>query len=164
QANPKNRVPFNIEDAHFAIAAVSVPGSASTGSVFQASKAEDYFSSDLGFTNSQPRARWVDTRGQTVELTSPSRLMANTPAVVALTSVPGAQRLRVNSAVVGSSSAVLGPGACTQMLIGWGFLGYYPRDGFMGRVYSVIAGKGAPTTSELAVLERYLASTAGLSL
>jgi endoglucanase len=164
QANPKNRVPYNINDAHFAIAAVSVPGTGNTGSVLQASKAEDYYNSDLGFTNSQPRARWVDAAGQTVELTSPSRLVANTPAVVAMTSVPGAQRLRVNSAVVGSSNATLGAGACNQLLIGWGFLGYYPRDGFMGRVYSVIAGKGAPTTSEMAVLERYLASTAGVTL
>lgn len=84
--------------------------------------------------------------------------------MIALTSVPGAQRLRVNSAVVGSSSATMGPGACTQMLIGWGFLGYYPRDIYAGSIYSVISGKGAPTTSELAVLERYLASTAGLAL
>ena len=39
QANPKNRVPYNVDDAHFAIAAVSVPGQGN-GIVFQASKAE----------------------------------------------------------------------------------------------------------------------------
>jgi hypothetical protein len=50
------------------------------------------------------------------------------------------------------------------MLIGWGFIGYYPRGGFGGNIYSVITGKGAPTVSELAVLERYLGSTAGLTL
>jgi endoglucanase len=164
QANPRNKVPYNVEDAHFAIAAVSIPGNGNTGSVFQASKSEDAHNSDLGFTNGQPRARWVDAGGQTVELTSAAKLPPNTPAVLAMTSVPGAQSLRVNSAVVGSASATMGPGACNQLLIGWGFLGHYPRDGFMGRVYSVIAGKGAPTASELAVLERYLASTAGVTI
>ncbi|MBA3774793.1 MAG: twin-arginine translocation pathway signal protein, partial [Ramlibacter sp.] len=164
QANPKNRVPFNIEDAHFAIAAVSVPGSASTGSVFQASKAEDYQHSELGFLNGRPRARWVDAGGQTVEIVSPSSIAANTPSVVAFTSTPGAQSLRVNTAVVATSYASLSPSAFTQMLIGWGFYGYYPRDGFMGNVYSVISGKGSPSAQEMAVLERYLGSTAGISI
>jgi hypothetical protein len=164
QANPKNRVPYNVNDSHFAIAAVSVPGASNTGTVFQASKAESGQLAELGFTNSQPAAKWIDAAGQTVQLTSATRLAANTPAVVALTSVPGAQRLRVNSAVVGSSSATIGPGACAQMLIGWGYVNYFPRAGFGGSIYSVITGKGAPTAGELSVLERYLASTAGISL
>jgi hypothetical protein len=164
QANPKNRVPYNVQDPHFVIAAVSVPGAANTGTVFQASKTEDYYLAELGFSNSQPQAKWVDAGGQAVQLTSATPLVANTPAVLSLTSVPGAQRLRVNSAVVGSTAATMGPGDCTQMLIGWGFVGYYPRGGFGGNIYSVITGKGAPTLSELAVLERYLGSTAGLTL
>jgi endoglucanase len=48
--------------------------------------------------------------------------------------------------------------------MGWSFLSYYPRDGFRGHFYSAIAGKGAPTPLELAVLERYLASLAGQSI
>jgi hypothetical protein len=70
----------------------------------------------------------------------------------------------VNSQVAGSASATMGASNFTQMLIGWGYVGYYPRDGFMGNIYSVIAGKGAPTTAEMSILERYLASTAGLQL
>jgi endoglucanase len=66
--------------------------------------------------------------------------------------------------VVGSASATMGPGSLTQMLIGWGYVDYYPRGGFMGNIYAVIAGKGAPTSSELAVLERYLGTTAGVVL
>ena len=163
-ANPKNRVPYNVEEAHFAIAAVSIPGTNSLGAVFQASKAEDYHHCELGFTNSQPRAKWVDSAGQTVELTSPSRLPANTPSVLALTSAPGAQTLRVNTAVVASSSAWLAPSSLTQMLIGWGFYGYYPRGSFVGNVYSVITGKGTPSAAEMAVLERYLGTTAGINL
>jgi endoglucanase len=164
QPNPKNRVPYNIQDNHFAIAAVSVPGSYNTGLVFQGSKTDASHTSELAFDNSQPRARWMDENGQTVTLTSPARLVANQPAVVSMTSVPGAQRLRVNSAVVGSASATMGPGSLTQMLIGWGYVDYYPRGGFMGNIYAVIAGKGAPTSSELAVLERYLGTTAGVVL
>jgi len=141
-----------------------VPGAYNTGSVVQASKAEEYYASELGFANSQPSARWVDANGQTVQLTSPTRLAGNTPAVIAMTSVPGAQRLRVNTAVVASTSATMGPGNCAQMLLGWGFLGHYPRGGFNGNLYSAIAGKGALTTAELAVLERYLGTTAGITL
>jgi hypothetical protein len=48
------------------------------------------------------------------------------------------------------------------LLIGWSFLEYYPREYFGGNVYAVITGKGAPTGPELAVLERYLGTTAGL--
>jgi hypothetical protein len=164
QANPRNRVPYNVNDSHFAIATVSVPGAYNAGTVFQASKAESGHLAELGFAGSQPVARWIDAAGQTVQLTSSTRLVANTPTVVAMTSVPGAQRLRVNSAVAGSSSATMGAGSCTQMLIGWGYVNYYPRGGFGGSVYSVITGKGAPTAGELVVLERYLASTAGITL
>jgi aryl-phospho-beta-D-glucosidase BglC (GH1 family) len=164
QANPKARVPYNIDESHFAIACISVPSIGNSGVVFQAGKTEDYQVSELALSSGQPQANFRDVNGQAVTLTSSVSLAANTPAVIALTSVPGAQRLRVNSTVAGNSNATFAPSSFTQMLIGWGYVGYYPRGGFMGSVFSVIAGKGAPTTSELAVLERYLASTAGLAL
>jgi endoglucanase len=162
QANPRNRVPFNVNDPHFAIAAVSVPGQWNNGTVFQASKAEDYFLCDLGFSNSQPQAKWTDANGLTIQLTSPAALAANAPAVLTLSCVPGAQRLRVNSTVVGSAAAIMGPGACTQMLLGSGFFGYWPSSSFGGNMYAVIAGKGAPSLSELSIMERYLGTTAGI--
>jgi endoglucanase len=84
--------------------------------------------------------------------------------VVSMTCAPGAQALRINSTVVGTSSATLAPSACTQLLIGWGFVNYYPRQNFGGNIFSVVAGKGVPSPEEMAVMERYLASTAGLSL
>jgi hypothetical protein len=99
-----------------------------------------------------------------VVLTSPRPLAADAPAVVTLTCAPHAQRLRVNSTVVDSAREKLAKSPLNQMLIGWGFLNHYPKDGFGGRVYSVVAGKGAPTDDELGVLERYLASTAGVTL
>ena len=161
QPHPKNRVPYNLEDPHFALAVVTVPGSVNTGVVFQASKAEDRHTSEISFDKSQPAARWIDAKGQTVALLSPERVPPDTPAVLTLTSAPGMQKLRVNSKEVASGDATLAASACGQMLIGWGYTNYYPASGFGGHVYAVIAGKGAPTAAELSVLERYLASVAG---
>ena len=76
-------------------------------------------------------------------------------------SAHGSQQLRVNASQVASSTASLSGGVFTQMMIGWGFRNYYPQGGFMGHMFSVIAGKGQPTAAEMAVLERYLGSTAG---
>jgi hypothetical protein len=164
QENPANRVPYDIHDAHFAIAAVSVPGANNSGIVFQASMAEALYTAELRFAGNRPQARWIDADNQTVELTSSAPLAANTPSVVTLTSRPGAQTLRVNAQVAGSHGATFAASVVNQLLIGWGFLSYYPREGFGGDIYSVITGKGEPTASELTVLERYLGSTAGVSL
>ena len=60
-----------------------------------------------------------------------------------------------------NSCLAFAPSTFAQMLIGWGFLGYYPREGFRGQVAGVIAGKGQPSEAELQVLERYLATLAG---
>jgi endoglucanase len=108
-------------------------------------------------------ARWIDAKGQTVQLVSPERLPPDAPAVLALISSTGRQKLRVNSREMASGNATFAASACTQMLIGWGYLSYYPQAGFGGHVYAVIAGKGAPTADELTVLERYLASIAGVT-
>jgi hypothetical protein len=163
QPHPKNRVPYNIEDAHFTVAAVSIAAQSNTGVVFQTSKAEEAYTCDLGLTDGRPSARWVDAKGQTVQLTSAARLAVHTPSVLALTSAPGLQKLRVNAAEVASANATFAASPCAQMLIGWGYLSYYPREGFRGHVYAVITGKGTPTAAELAVLERYVGTTAGVN-
>ena len=164
QPNPKNKMAYNLEDAHFAIAVASVPGQRNTGVLFQASQAEARFTSELNFTNSCPGAKWVDAKGQMVQLVSSTRLPVNMAAVVSFSSVPGMQKLRVNSDEVARATASFAPSVFNQMLIGWGFNDYYPRDGFMGNIYAVITGKGAIDTEELDVLEKYLATIAGLSL
>jgi len=164
QPNPRNRAPYTLADAHFCIAAVSVPGLSNSGIVFQASFSGHNYASELRFSNSQPQARCVDQQGTAVVLTSPNRLVANAPAVVSFTTAPGAQRLRVNSSVVGSGSSSFAASPCDQLVLGFGYTEYFPRDAFNGNIYAVITGKGAPTVQEMAVLERYLASTAGLVL
>ena len=161
QPRPINRVPYDLQDEHFVVAAISVPDAWKTGVVFQASKAEDRHASELRLDNSRPQARWLDAKGQEVVLAAPEALAANVPAVLSLTSAPGAQSLRVNAAEVASAQARFAPSTFAQMLIGWGFVDYYPRGGFGGQVYAVIAGRGRPAPAELAVLERYLASVAG---
>jgi endoglucanase len=164
QPNPRNRVPYNITDPHFAIAAVSVPGAGNTGIVFQASSADGAYTSELGFDASRPQAKWVDSAGNQVILTSPTALAPNAPAVFTMTSTGGAQQLRVNGAVQGSGAQTFAASQYgnDQMLLGSGFLGDYPRDGFGGNLFAAITGKGVPTSAELQVLERYLGSTAGL--
>jgi endoglucanase len=163
QPNPRNKVPYNIQDAHFAVAALSVPGVGNTGAAFQASNASEAVGSEIAFNNSVPQARWTDGSGSTLELTGSMRLATNVPAVVSFTSVAGAQRLRVDSAVVASAALTFAPAVYDQLLLGWGFRNFYPEQGFGGNLYGVITGKGAPTTQELEVLERYLATVAGVS-
>ena len=128
--------------------------------MFQASKAEDSHYTDLSFNSSQPQARWLDVHSKAVVLTSPTRLALNIPTVVGLTSVAGSQQLRVDSEVVAKASSTFSPSPFGQMLIGWGYSNFYPRDGFRGHVYGVITGKGAPSADELVVLERYLRALA----
>ncbi len=148
QPNPKNRTPYDVQDPHFTVAAVSVP-SATNGVVFQSSFSGHVYASELRLVGSQPQAHWVDQQGNLMTLTSPTALPANQPAVLSLTSVPGAQRLRVNSTVVGSGATSFSiDNPCDQLLIGMGFTAYFPRDQFTGNVYSVITGKGAPTVLE----------------
>ena len=163
QPRPLNRVPYNLDDAHFVIVALSVAAKNNSGVVFQASKAEEDYASELGLSNGHPQAKWVDAKGRTALLTSTAQLPINRPAVLAFTSAPGAQSLRVNAAEVARSSATFPRGVYAQMLLGGGFRNHYPQAGFRGSLYAVITGKGAPTAAELAVLEKYLGGLAGLA-
>jgi hypothetical protein len=134
------------------------------GIVFQACAADNQNRSELGFVNSQPQVRCLDGSGGSVTVTGPTALPPDTPAVLTLTSAPGAQRLRVNSAVVGSGAASFAPIPFDLLVIGWGLASANQQLGYRGNVYSVITGKGAPSAAELAVLERYLGTTAGITL
>lgn len=164
QASPRNRVPFGLEDAHFVVAAISVPQALASGVVFQASQAEARHCSELRLSRGHPQLRFVDARGQVVQLTSPVRLVPRMPAVLTLVCSAGAQRLRINTEVVASGAATFAPSEFSQLLIGWGFLDHAPVEGFGGHVFAALAGRGSPSAAELEVIERYLARTAGLDL
>jgi endoglucanase len=159
--NPRNRVPYDLQEPHFTIAAISVPGTANSGVVFQASNAAGAFVSELALANGVPQARWTDPTGNTVLLNGSAPLGANTPAVLSLMSTGSAQQLRVNSQAVANGNGSVAPGQIDQLLLGWGFITYFPRSGFGGYIFAAVTGKGVPTAAEMAVLERYLASTAG---
>jgi endoglucanase len=164
QPRPRDRVLYNLEDPHFVMAVIAVPSASNNGVIFQASRSSELFTSELGVSNSIPTATWIDAGGQQVQLRSAVALTVSTPSVLSMTCAPGAQALRVNGAAAGTSAATLAPGLCDQMLMGWGFLSYYPRESFAGSIYAVIAGKGAPAADELAVLEKYLGSLAGVAI
>ena len=159
--NPRDRVPFDLHDEHFLLAAIALPAPGRSGVVLQASRAEERHSSELALEGGKPVARWVDGSGQQVAVAAARPLEPGRPAVLTLLSAPGAQSLRVDGQPAGQSGARLAPGAFDQLLVGWGFVSHYPRDGFGGWVYGVIAGKGRPSDAELGLLERYLASLAG---
>ncbi|AEG91752.1 glycoside hydrolase family 5 protein [Ramlibacter tataouinensis] len=158
--NPRNRAPYDLQDPHFVVAAVRLPG-ANSGVVFQASMAENAWYSELAVRNGQPQARWRDRNGQVVELTAAAALAPEAPAVLSLVAAPGSQQLRVNGSPAGSAGASLASCPFGQMLIGFGFLQGRAVPGFGGHVYGVIAGRGSPSAAELAVLEQYAASLGG---
>jgi hypothetical protein len=160
QPNPRNRMPYGLQDPHFAMAVIRVPDAARTGLVFQASRASQAYTAELALTASRAQARWSDAVGGALTLSAPAALAPNTPAVLTLTSAPGAQRLRVDSQEVAAGSASWAATVLDQMLIAWGFQPFVPRDGFGGQVYAVITGRGTPSAAELGVLERYLRSLA----
>lgn len=161
QPNPRNRVPYDLEGEHFALAAIRVPEADAGGVVFQASRAEARQASELVLEGGRPQARWTDGGGRQVVLRAPDRLAPGTPAVLTLTSAPGAQSLRVDARVVARGESRFAPAVFDQLLIGWGFVDHYPRDSLRGQVFAVVAGKGRPGEAELAVLEQYLRSLAG---
>ncbi|MEJ7929004.1 hypothetical protein WG922_03365 [Ramlibacter sp. AN1015] len=157
------RVPYHLHDPHFIVVALSVPGSGHSGVVFQASKAQGEHAAEMALSNNRPQARWIDTEGQRVVLTSAVTLAPDRPVVVAMCARPGLQLLRVDGVEVAQAHADFAPSNFAQLLIGWGFRSYFPNEGFGGHVYAVATGKGAPDESELSVLEHYLGSKAGLT-
>ncbi|HEY8049160.1 MAG TPA: twin-arginine translocation pathway signal protein, partial [Ramlibacter sp.] len=161
--HPRNVVPYNITDPHFAIAAVSVPGASSNGVVFQASSADGGYATELGFVAGRPQARWIDSAGNSVVLPAPDAAAPNAPIVMSLTSTPGAQQLRLNSSLAGTGAATFAASLYgnDQLLLGSGFTSFFPRDGFGGNLYAAITGRGVPSAAELQVLERYLGAIAG---
>ncbi|MBG9386476.1 glycoside hydrolase family 5 protein [Caenimonas aquaedulcis] len=162
--NPRNRVPYDLQDAHFVIAAVGVPTPSCSGTMFQASYAQGSQAAEINFDASRPQAKWTNAAGQAVTITSPTALAPNTPNVVTMTSASGAQALRLNKNVVGTSATPLPTASFDQMLLGWGFSNFYPQTGFGGYIKAVVTGRGAPTAAELLVMERYVGSLAGMSL
>jgi hypothetical protein len=129
--------------------------------VFHAGTTGGYWFSELAFVHGLPQARWEDAGSRQSYLTSPDRPTPGVPLVMSLVYAPGRQALRVNTAIVKTSAVDLVSAPLENLMIGWGMHGRHPQPSFGGEVYGVIAGAGAPTDAEMAVMERYLLAAAG---
>jgi hypothetical protein len=158
--NPSNRLPYGLQDPHFAIAAIGVPAAGAGGTVFQATVAGERWHTELAVENGQAQARWADASGATLVLQGP-QLAAGAVSVLSLAGAQGSQQLRVNSVAAGSGSRTFGAAPFSDMLLGWGDPTRGAASTFHGDVYAVATGRGTPSAAELAVLERYLGSLAG---
>jgi endoglucanase len=166
QPKAVNVVPYHIDEPHFAIAAISVPNTGGNGAVFQASTGEHVTLAELAIVNGRPAARWVDQNNVKIAVTSPTALTPDQPAVISLLGAQGNQRLRVNSAQQGTAAATLQstPLGFDQLLLGSGFVSHFPTQSFGGFLFSAVTGKGNPSVTEMTILEKYLATTAGVTI
>jgi hypothetical protein len=158
--NPSNRLPYGLQDPHFVVAAIGMPGATTGGVVFQATVAGEPWRAELAVANGQAQARWADPGGASLVLQGP-QLSAGAVSVLSLTGGQGAQQLRVNSAGVANASRSFAAAPFSDLLLGWGDPTRGAAATFRGDVYAVVTGRGTPTAAELGVLERWLASLAG---
>lgn len=158
--NARNRLPYGLTDPHFAVAAIGLPAAGASGTVFQATVNGEGQHVELAVANGQAQARWADAGGGSLVLQGP-QLAAGSVAVLSLAGGQGSQQLRVNSAAAASASRSFAAAPFADMLVGWGDPHRGAAATFRGHVYAVATGRGTPSTAELAVLERYVASLAG---
>ncbi|GAC1532934.1 MAG: hypothetical protein NVS2B4_13160 [Ramlibacter sp.] len=158
--NARNRLPYGLQDPHFAIAAIGMPAAGGIGTVFQATVNGEPWHAQLAVANGQAQARWADPAGASVVLQGPA-LAPGAVSVLTLAGGQGAQQLRVNGAVAASAALTFAGAPFSDLLIGWGDPHRGASNTFRGDVYAVMTGRGAPSAAELAVLETYLASLAG---
>lgn len=153
--NPREVVPYGLNDPQFTIAAISVPSATTSGVIFQASSADYGHLAALELKAGKPQARWVDTAGVETTVPALTALAPNTPTTVALLSTGSAQTLRVGSAA--NATAVTLPAAqFDQLLLGSGFSYDYPQPGFGGYLVAAVTGRGTPSPAEMAVMESFL--------
>lgn len=159
--SPQDKALFNLHDSFFVVAAFRTLTVAPTdGIIFAAAQSEDTHYVSMGFNGSaQARMRWVDTAGGTQQIVG-STLSASANHTMSMRFAPGSQVFRVDGVQVGTlSSAIAANSNFDVMLIGANFYNFFLRDaGFNGYIIGVIAGKGNPTTTELAAMENYLLS------
>jgi hypothetical protein len=159
EPNPRNRLPYGLQDPHFVVAVVGLPSAAASGTVFQATVNGEALHAELAFAGGQPQARWADASGASLVLQGPAPA-AGSVAVLSLTGGAGAQQLRVNGATVASAARSFASAPFADFLIGWGDPHRGPVTTFGGDVYAVATGRGTPSAAELAVIERWLQSLA----
>ncbi len=159
QPNPRNRMPYHLQDPHFMVMALRLPA-AGSGVALQASAPHNGWHAELAFSAGRPQARRRDPDGQELVLSAPGALQAGVAASISLRGAQGAQGLRVNSANVAGGSNSFAGAPFGQLLIGWGYQNDQPVPGFGGHAFGAISGRGNPSDAEMGVLERYLLTLA----
>jgi endoglucanase len=159
---PKNRVTFSLEDNHFC--AVAIQTGYGDGVIFQTGHSEGLYLAELSMVGGRVQARWLDAAGKEVVIASNSGLSAGQKAVVSMGSSGGRQWLRVGAVEQGAAYGNFAASPCSQMLIGWGFVSYYPRGSFGGGVFGALAGKGTVSQGDMAIMEKGLAAMGSIAL
>lgn len=163
---PVDKMSYHLIDDHFVVAAIQTSTlSAVDGTIFLAGEVESFNRSELRLGNGLPQI--IRTDGTlTHTATSATTLSTDTAHVVSMYARSAvSETLRVDKVQVATfSGSAMSAQNFNQMTIGWNYTGFFSRGSFQGKVYSVCAGKGAPTVSEMAVLEKYLGTFAGLTL
>lgn len=163
---PADVAPWHLTDNHFVVAAIRTSTtSAVDGTIFASGAVESFSRSELRLANGIPQIVRTDSSATHVA-TSAVTLSTDTAFVVTqIASGATTETLRVNTVQVATTvGAALNATNFNSLTMGWSYYGFYTRQSFQGKMHSIVAGKGAPTTSEIAVLERYLGTKAGLSL
>jgi len=159
-------VPFQQADDH-AVVACSMVTDATQGHVIfsiRSSAATPPIVGHLDYDVGRPRALWRDDASTVVSLTHPV-VTTDTTIVHSLRKLGNAKILRVNGAQSGGTdTTVLGATTVDSARLGSNLFLSSPNLYMVGRLYRIIAIKGALTDTDLSLVEKYVAAGGGLTL
>ena len=118
----------------------------------------------LDYNVGRPRALWRDDASTGVTIIHPV-VTTNTTIVHSLRKLGNAKILRVNGAQSGGTdTTVLGATTVNSTRLGCNLYFSSPNLYMVGRLYRIIAIKGALTDTDLSLVEKYVAEGGGLTL
>lgn len=162
--DPQQRLDRDLGTSQFAVVAYAIVSTTANGPLFYTGSCEGSEHIAVWLENGQARLRLYESASSNTILngTTPA---VNTPYVVSYKSAQGSQALRMQSVNTSSATLALSNGTLfDSMIIGGGVINTWQYGLTSARIYCVLAGVGAPTDSEMAVLEKYASSLSGGSL
>jgi endoglucanase len=155
---PAARMPFDLTDPHFMVAAFKVTSAGTTGTLMAAQEITAHTHSAIKLNAGKTELNQGDIANVDNIITDAATVALNTATTASMASSNGAQRLRVNGVQVGTSAANFSASPFGAASIGMGYWDYYPQDAIQGYEHAWIMGKGSITDAELTVLENYAKS------
>lgn len=152
--------PFQLTDDHFAVVGAKT-FSLSTAVAFTAHGAVNVWAAQLRILE-QAYAIWHDATAIRQSDSTGSSILG-IPAIASARHTQAVSAVRKNSVAYNPKTTVIGSPAITKAVIGApevGAGGWY----FKGSIYALALGKGTISDSELAFLERYVATLSGVTL